>query len=396
VFDVLVIGGGLVGLSTAWQLQRQRPDRSVLLLEKESAFAAHQSGRNSGVVHAGIYYAPGSLKAKFCKAGVIATKAFCAEHELPFEQCGKLIVATTETEHFRLLALHEQARENGLDVELLDSDELVRREPAITGQSAIYLKTSAIVDYPAVARAMAADFGASGGIARLGSEVVAIVESADRVSVRLSTGESIDARKLIACGGLMADRLARLQGLHIDFRIIPFRGEYFRLPPEKNGIVRHLVYPVPDPALPFLGIHLTRSIDGSVTIGPNALQGWKREGYGAINLSLRDSVEMIAFPGFWRLIRRHGAAGLRELRHSLWKKSYLLQVQKYCPSIGLEDLLPHRTGVRAMAVRRDGKMIQDFLFLQTDRSLHVCSAPSPAATSAIPIGAYICQQLPDE
>lgn len=388
--DYLIIGGGIVGLSTAWQLQQRKPDSSILLLEKESDLGKHQTGRNSGVIHAGIYYTPGSLKAKFCKAGVEATMEFCRRHEIPVEQCGKLIVASNDDEHEHMLQLYERANENGLDVELLDEKELRRREPNIMGTGAIFLRTTGITNFPAITREFAKQFEKLGGEVRLNSVVTNLRESAEAVTVTLADGQEIAARYLIACGGLMADRLAKMQGIDIDFQVIPFRGEYYQLPPGKNNIVNHLIYPVPNPDLPFLGIHLTRMIDGSVTVGPNALQGWKREGYGRININLRDVFEMIRFPGFWRVLRKNFKTGLRETWSSVWKRGYLKQIHKYCPSITLNDLHPYRTGIRAMAVKRDGTLVDDFLILESSRSLHVCNAPSPGATSAIPIGEHIC------
>lgn len=394
MYDYLIIGGGILGLSTAWQLKQRKPDAAILLLEKEERLATHQTGRNSGVVHAGVYYTPGSRKATFCKAGVEATMAFCAEHNIRVQQCGKLIVATDAAEHERLLALFERARENGIEVELLDEAGLHALEPNVAGVAAILVKSTGIVDYPGICNAMAVDFAAAGGTLRLHSEVTAIDESDKSVTVHLRNGCSFDARFVIACGGLQADRLARMQGIEIAFRIVPYRGEYYCLPVEKNNIVRHLIYPVPNPELPFLGVHLTRMIDGSITVGPSALQGWKREGYGRLNFSLVDTLSMLTFGGFWKALRKNWRAGARELRMAIHRASYLRQVQKYCPQLKLADLGEWPVGVRAMAVDSNGEMIEDFLFESTSRSLHVCSAPSPAATSAIPIGAHICDQLP--
>jgi len=392
VYDYLIIGGGIVGLSTAWQLQQRKPDSSILLLEKESELATHQTSRNSGVIHAGIYYTPGSLKAKFCKVGVEATIAFCRQYGIPVEQCGKLIVASNDEEHERLLGLFERASDNGLDVELLDASELRHREANIIGTGAIFLRTTGIADYPAITKEFANQFKKLGGEVRLNSVVTNLHESSGAVTATLADGQEISAGFLIVCGGLMADRLAMMQGIDIDFRVIPFRGEYYQLPPDKTDIVKHLIYPVPNPELPFLGIHLTRMIDGSVTVGPNALQGWKREGYGRININARDILEMVRFPGFWKALRNNFRTGLREIRNSIWKRGYLKQIHKYCPSITIDDLLPYRTGVRAMAVKRDGSLVDDFLLVESPRSLHVCNAPSPAATSAIPIGAHICDR----
>lgn len=391
--DYVVIGGGIIGVSTAWQLQQRRPNSSILLIEKESDFAQHQSGRNSGVVHAGIYYMPGSLKARFCKLGVEKTMSFCRENNVAIEQCGKLIVATNKVEHERMLALYDRASENGLEVELLSAAMLKAREPNVEGSGAIFLRTTGIVDYPDMTRKMATAFCDLGGQARLNSTVVGINETDNMVDIRLADGAHIEAKHLVVCAGLMADRLAIMQGLDIDFQIIPYRGEYYQLPPDKNNIVKHLIYPVPNPLLPFLGIHLTRMIDGSVTIGPNALQGYKREGYGRLNFSVVDTLAMMSFPGFWSALRKNFRFGLRELWNSIWKRGYLKQVNKYCPSITIGDLKPYRTGVRAMAVRRDGSLIDDFLTIDSPRTLHVCNAPSPAATSAIPIGDHICEKI---
>lgn len=393
MYDFAIIGGGIVGLSTAWQLLRRQPGKKIVLLEKESDLGFHQTGHNSGVIHAGIYYEPGSQKAEFCREGVAATIAFCQAHSITFEQCGKLLVATSEMERQRMTALYERARQNALDVELLDAAELKRREPAVVGIGAIFMRTSGIVDYRQVCDHMATDFNNAGGEIRLGTEVRALHEDQSCIHIETDDRGTVRAKYLIACGGLMADRLASMQGLETDFAIIPYRGEYFRLPDNMNNIVQHLIYPIPDPALPFLGVHLTRMIDGSVTVGPNAVQGWKREGYGRINLSVRDITEMLAFPGFWRASRKHLVSGIKEMRNSLWRRGYLREVQKYCPDIQLHHLLPHPTGVRAQAVLRDGSMVHDFLFAQSPRSLHVCNAPSPAATAAIPIGKHICNQV---
>ncbi len=396
MYDFVIVGAGIVGLSTAWQLQVRHPDKKLLLVDKEDAVAGHQSGRNSGVIHAGIYYAPGSLKADFCKQGVRATIEFCNKHDIPYEQCGKLIVATDEIEHERLLDLYERARLNELDVELIDGAELKHWEPNIAGFSAIYIDTTGIVNYAEICDRMADEFRWAGGELKLSSAVTGLTESDDRIDVATAAGEAFATRYLVACGGLMADRLARMLDLDVDFRIVPYRGEYYQLPPRMNDIVKHLIYPVPDPALPFLGVHLTRMIDGSITVGPSALQGWKREGYGRVNFSLRDAWEQVSFPGFWRVTLRYLGTGLREMRNALWKPGYLKLVQKYCPSISLQDLGPYPAGVRAMAVKSDGTMIHDFLFAESARSLHVCNAPSPAATSAIPIGNYICDKIDEK
>jgi L-2-hydroxyglutarate oxidase len=393
MYDFAVIGGGIVGLSTAWQIRQRQPSKSLVVIEKEPAVARHQTGHNSGVIHAGIYYQPGSLKAELCRKGVTATLRFCRDNQIPYEQCGKLIVATNSVEHERMLALHERALQNGIDVELLGESGLREAEPNVAGVGAILSPTTGIVDYRQVAQAMARSLAELGGEIRTGSEVTALEESGDSVVVHVAGREPIEARSLVVCGGLMADRLAAMLNLDVDFRIVPYRGEYYQLPTEKSAIVRHLIYPVPDPGLPFLGVHLTRMIDGTVTVGPNAVQAWKREGYGRINFSLRDSLEMLQFPGFWRVTVDNLGPGLSELWNSLWKPGYLKQVQKYCPSVRLADLGPYPAGIRAQAVLHDGTLVDDFLFAESPRSLHVCNAPSPAATSAIPIGELICDKV---
>ena len=391
-YDYIIVGAGIVGAATCLELIRRRPAAQILLLEKERSAALHQSGHNSGVVHAGVYYEPGSMKARFCREGVQATRAFCAEHHLPYKTTGKLIVATGEAELPRLKALFKRCRDNGLDPRMLEAGELQETEPEITGLGAFLVSETGITDYPAICSAMIGEFRQRGGEVQFNSEVVAIEEKAERIRVQAG-GQRFAGSRLVVCGGLMADRLARLQGLDVSFQTVPFRGEYFRLRPELNGLVRHLVYPVPDPALPFLGVHLTLLVDGSITIGPNAVQAWKREGYGRMNFSLRDSAQMLAFPGWWKLSSKHLAQGLKESWNSVWKRGYLEQVRKYCPRLESGDLLPHPAGIRAQAVTEDGTMIHDFLLERTARSLHVCNAPSPAATSAIPIARHLCEQL---
>ncbi|MBD1557113.1 L-2-hydroxyglutarate oxidase [Vibrio sp. S9_S30] len=391
-YDYVVLGGGIVGVSTAWQLQQNEPSARILLIEKEKQLAMHQTGHNSGVIHAGVYYAPGSLKARFCREGVDATKAFCAKHDIPVENCGKLLVATNSVEVKRMEALFERCQANGIDVEMLSEEQLKAREPNITGLGAIYVSTTSIVNYTKVCMAMAAEFTDLGGEIRFNAKVTHLIESAESVEVWVDGG-IVDTQFLVACCGLMADRVAKLMGLPTDFQIVPFRGEYYRLAEKHNQVVNHLIYPIPDPDLPFLGVHLTRMIDGSVTVGPNAVQGWKREGYGALNFSLKDTIEMMRFEGFWKVLTKHLKAGLEETKNSWWKPGYLKLVNKYCPAIALGDLEPYPAGIRAQAVMKDGTLVHDFLFVESKRSLHVCNAPSPAATSAIPIGHYICEKV---
>jgi L-2-hydroxyglutarate oxidase len=391
LLDYVVIGGGIVGVSTAMHLLEREPGRSLLLLEKEPDLARHQTGRNSGVIHAGVYYAPGSLKARFSKEGAEATIRFAREHGVPFERCGKLLVATSEIELQRMEALEERCLQNEITVERLDATELRRREPHITGLGALFVPATGIVDYGLVTRKMAEVARSRGGEFRTGMAVTDIREEPDGVTV-VAGQESFRARVLVACAGLMADRLARLCGVEADFQIVPFRGEYYRLPPDKNDIVKHLIYPIPDPSLPFLGVHLTRMIGGYVTVGPNAVFSFKREGYSRYAFDLKDTIEALSFTGTWNVLRKHGRSGLDEFRNSLSRRRYLELCRKYCPELTVKDLGPHPSGVRAQAVLRDGTLVHDFLIKRTARTIHICNAPSPAATSAIPIGRHVAKQ----
>ncbi|PJY97541.1 L-2-hydroxyglutarate oxidase [Pseudomonas donghuensis] len=392
IYDYCIIGGGIVGLATAMALLERQPGASLLILEKESSLAKHQTGHNSGVIHAGIYYAPGSLKADLCKRGAQATKDFCTEHQIKFEVCGKLLVASTPLEVERLHALYQRSQQNGLKVEQLDAKELQRREPNIIGLGGLFLDATGIVDYTQVCEAMARVIQRFGGEVQLQTTVRAIVETADKVTIS-SDDKVWSARQLVACAGLQSDRLATLAGVKIDHQIIPFRGEYFRLPAAKNDIVNHLIYPIPDPELPFLGVHLTRMIDGSVTVGPNAVLGLGRENYRKFSVNWRDVAEYARFPGFWKTLWNNLGSGTAEMKNSLFKSGYLEQCRKYCPSLNVEDLLPYEAGIRAQAVMRDGTLVHDFLFAETPRMVHVCNAPSPAATSAIPIGQMIAERI---
>ncbi len=395
-YDYIILGGGIVGLSTAWQLQQRFPEKKILLIEKENGYAKHQTGHNSGVIHAGVYYAPGSLKAQFCKEGVEATISFCKKHDIHYEQCGKLLVATDEQEFSRMKDLYKRCQDNELEVEWLEREDLKKREPNIVGIGALFVPTTGIVNYRLVCEKMAQEFIDLGGEVALSHQVTALSETTENVSVTANhhgSSKTFQGSFLIACCGLMADRVAKLMDINIDFQIIPYRGEYYQLPSQHNQIVNHLIYPIPNPDLPFLGVHLTKMADGSVTVGPNAVQGFKREGYGKLNFSLKDTLQMITFPGFWKVSFSNLSAGLMELKNSWYKKGYLKRVQKYCPQLKLEDLQPYPAGIRAQAVLSNGELVHDFLFAETARSLHVCNAPSPAATSAIPIGNYICEKV---
>jgi (S)-2-hydroxyglutarate dehydrogenase len=391
IYDFCIIGGGIIGLATAHKLLEAYPDASLLLIEKETALASHQTGHNSGVIHAGIYYEPGSLKAKLCREGLEATVAFCKLHDLAYEQCGKLIVATNAVEETRLDLLYARANANGLKLRRISGAELQAIEPNIIGTAALLSAETGIVDYREIGTKLAELITAKSAEIILGSKVDRIIEQADFVEI--GTKDSTwQAKKLIVCGGLQADRLAKLAGLPVDFRIVPFRGEYFKLPADKNNIIQHLIYPVPDPSLPFLGVHLTRMIDGSVTVGPNAVLGLAREGYPKLSINLRDMVSFVFYAGFWKLIWEHRRHTIHELKGSISRAAYLKDCRKYCPELRRTDLLPYRAGIRAQVVTRAGKAVHDFMYAQTDRMLHIYNAPSPAATSALPIGEMIAQK----
>ncbi|ROO28575.1 L-2-hydroxyglutarate oxidase [Salinisphaera orenii] len=392
MYDYILIGGGIVGLATARRLKQTQPQARVLLLEKEAGLNRHQTGHNSGVIHAGVYYAPGSLKARFCIAGNRATRALCAAHDIPFEVRGKLLVAADASERAGLARLFDRIGENGLTRTWLEADALAEREPAVRGVAAVHVPDSGIVDYRAVGAALAREFTDAGGEIRCGTAVTGLAEYASEVVVETDAG-AFHTRQLVACAGLMADRVVAMLGIDPDFRICPFRGEYYRLAAAHGDIVRHLIYPVPDPAMPFLGVHLTPMIDGSITVGPNAVLALAREGYRKTDVNLREVAALLAFPGVRRMLGAHLRPGLAEMRDSLSKRAYLAAVRRYCPSLTRADLEPHPAGVRAQAVSRDGTLVGDFLFVDTLRTLHVANAPSPAATSALPIAEHIVTRL---
>lgn len=391
-YDYCVIGGGIVGLATAKALQETERGARIIVLEKESDFARHQTGHNSGVIHAGIYYQPGSLKAQLCRAGAEATKAFCRQYSIPFETCGKLLVATSAPELERMEALARRAVQNDIAFQHVDQQALRKIEPAVSGLGALLVPATGIVDYAKVSRAMATEIVGRDGIVRLNASVTAIREDGRGVSVTVN-GETVRASRLVACAGLQSDRIARLAGLNIDHRIVPFRGEYYTLPQSKADIVKHLIYPIPDPDLPFLGIHLTRMIDGRVTVGPNAVLGFSREGYAKGSFRTGDVADMASFPGFWKMALKNWRSAISEFSNSASRTRYLKECRKYCPSLELSDLGAPGAGIRAQAVLADGTLVHDFLFKETERMLHVCNAPSPAATSSIPIGNMIAEKL---
>ncbi|MEM8743150.1 MAG: L-2-hydroxyglutarate oxidase [Pseudomonadota bacterium] len=384
MYDYTIVGGGILGLASAYRLLQERPGARLVVLEKEPGLARHQTGHNSGVIHAGVYYQPGSLKARLCKEGAERTIQFCEAHGIPYDRCGKLIVATDAVEAERLKGLEERVIANGLDYERVSEERLKDLEPNVAGVAALLVHATGIVDYSKICEKMAEDIRAAGGEIRLGESVLGIFEHDSEITVETAT-DAFTSRTLIVCAGLQGDRLAMMAGIDIDFRVLPFRGEYYEVNRKRADLVKHLIYPVPDPSLPFLGVHLTRHIDGSLSVGPNAVLSFGRETYSGNMPVPEDMAEMMRFPGFYKLMARFAAAGLYELRGSLSKSVYLERCRKYCPSLTLEDLEPKEPGIRAQTVSADGKLVDDFLFLETSRSLHVCNAPSPAATSALPI-----------
>ncbi|MFI8372364.1 L-2-hydroxyglutarate oxidase [Streptomyces sp. NPDC085460] len=385
--DVLVIGGGIVGLSTAYALQRAAPGTRVAVLEKEDGPARHQTGRNSGVIHSGIYYRPGSLKARFAVEGAAEMVKFCAEWDIPHQVTGKLVVATAREELPRLHALVQRGRENGIPVRELGPSQITAYEPRVRGLAAIHVGTTGIVDYKAVARRLAESSGAE---ILYGAEVTAVDRRPWGVAVRTADQRIVRGKVLVNCAGLHCDRVARLTGDDPGMRIVPFRGEYYEL--ADPSLVRGLVYPVPDPAFPFLGVHLTRGIDGGVHIGPNAVPALAREGYDWGVVHPGELTGTLAWPGSWTIARRHWRYGAGELRRSLSKRAFTEAVRRLLPGVGESDLRPAAAGVRAQAVLRDGTLVDDFLIREGTRAVHVLNAPSPAATASLPIGREIARR----
>ncbi|CAL9305541.1 L-2-hydroxyglutarate dehydrogenase [Streptomyces sp. enrichment culture] len=383
--DVLVVGGGIVGLATAYAITRAAPGTRVTVLEKEDGPARHQTGRNSGVIHSGIYYRPGSLKARYAVRGAAEMVKFCAEYGIAHAVTGKLIVATERAELPRLHALVQRGRENGIPVRELGPAQITEYEPEVRGLAAIHVGTTGVCDYAAVTRELAR---ASGAEIRYGAKVVRVDRRPERgVAVLTAAGAVVRARVLVNCAGLRCDEVARLTGDDPGMRIVPFRGEYYEL--ARPELVRGLVYPVPDPAFPFLGVHLTRGVDGGVHIGPNAVPALAREGYGWGVVRPRELAGTLAWPGSWAIARRHWRYGAGELRRSVSKGAFLEAVRRLLPGVDAGDLVPAPAGVRAQAVLRDGTLVDDFLIREGARAVHVLNAPSPAATASLPIGREI-------
>jgi L-2-hydroxyglutarate oxidase len=388
-YNVIIIGGGAVGLGVALEITRRFPRQKLLLVEKEDKVACHQSGHNSGVIHSGVYYKPGSLKARLCVAGAAAMVEFCREYGIPHNVCGKVIVATGEEELPRLEELRKRGEANGLTgLRLIGSEELRELEPAATGLQALLVPSTGVTDYALVCETYAQRIVASGGTVRTSVAVTGIRRSAQEIVVETSKG-SFATSSLINCAGLYSDRIARMAGDDPGIMIVPFRGEYYDLTPERASLVRALIYPVPDPRFPFLGVHFTRRITGRVDAGPNAVFALAREGYRHSDISARDLASSLAFPGFWRMAAKHWRNGLGEWHRSLSKRAFVRALQRLLPEILESDLVPGGSGVRAQALKPDGALVDDFQFVPSGKVLHVLNVPSPAATASLMIGKTI-------
>ena len=395
-YDCAIIGGGIVGLATAMTLLRAQPGARVVVLEKENDTACHQSGRNSGVIHSGIYYKPGTLKARMAREGNLSMREFCQRNDIPFKTCGKLIVATEERELPLLESLFQRGRQNELNVEKISSEHAKEIEPHVNCLAAIWVPSTGIVSYRAVARRYAELIHESGGELRFDTIVHGLFERAREQIVRTNRGD-VRAAFIVNCAGLHSDRIAKLGNCDPGAQIVPFRGEYYELIPERRHLVKGLIYPVPNPEFPFLGVHLTRMIDGSVHAGPNAVLALHREAYSKTSLPLRslgDLRETLMFPGFWKLAARHWEEGGREIVRSFSKGAFVRSLQKLVPEITERDVVPCAAGIRAQALRRDGSLVDDFLITRGRSSIHVCNAPSPAATASLEIAQEIAKQIP--
>lgn len=391
-YDIVIIGAGLVGLSTAYQTILKFPKSKILVLEKENTVSQHQSGNNSGVIHSGIYYKPGSLKAKNCIDGYRSIINFAKEYGIKHDLCGKIIVATSTEELPALDNIYKRGTENGLqNLQYLSREEFRELEPHCEGVKAIKVPQTGIIDYPAVAVKLKELFVELGGEILFGQKVIKIIEK-DDVIIQTSTSE-FRSQKIITCAGLYSDKMANLTTNNNDFIIVPFRGEYFKLKQEKKYLVKNLIYPVPDPNFPFLGVHFTRMIDGNIEAGPNAVLAFKREGYKFSDFNFSETLDTFTYPGFWKIAAKYGKTGLGEIHRSLSKSAFTKALQKLMPEIQESDLIPGGSGVRAQALKRDGNLIDDFDILQSGNVIHVRNAPSPAATSCLSIGKKISELL---
>ncbi|WP_042346353.1 L-2-hydroxyglutarate oxidase [Bacillus massiliigorillae] len=393
MYDFAIVGGGIVGLSTGMALYERFPNAKVVVIEKENAVADHQTGHNSGVIHSGIYYKPGSFKARFAKAGSKSMTEFCQMHDIDHDICGKVIVATTPEELPLLDNLYERGLENELKIQKIGAGELHEIEPHVNGLGAIRVPMAGIVNYRQVSEKFAEIIRSNGGEIKLGTKVEKIDEKKDDVTIETSKG-TIKARMIINCAGLHSDRVAKSAGYKTDMKILPFRGEYYKLVPEKRHLVKHLIYPVPNPKFPFLGVHFTRMISGEVDAGPNAVLSFKREGYKKTDFNLRDFTESVTYKGLWKMASGFVKEGFDEYVRSFSKAKFVESLQQLIPEIQADDLIAAPAGVRAQALSDDGKMVDDFHIIVGASSIHVCNAPSPAATASIEIGKEVVRRIP--
>ncbi|WP_071333812.1 MULTISPECIES: L-2-hydroxyglutarate oxidase [Burkholderia] len=391
-YDFAIVGGGIVGLSTGMALTKRFPGKKIIVIEKENSLAEHQTGHNSGVIHSGIYYKPGSFKAKFARAGSESMVRFCEEHAIEHEICGKVIVATKPEELPLLENLYKRGLENGLAIEKIGPDRLKEIEPHVAGLQAIRVPAAGIVNYKQVCQMYGRIITLGGGEISLGERVLAIRKNASHVEIETRQGV-VQTKFVINCAGLHSDRVARMDNVADDLKIVPFRGEYYEIRPERRHLVKHLIYPVPNPNFPFLGVHYTRMIGGHVEAGPNAVLAFKREGYRKRDFSLRDLGEVLMYPGFWKLSSKYWREGLEEMQRSVSKAAFVKSLQQLIPEIHERDLVAAPAGVRAQALKSDGSLVDDFHLIPGDRSIHVCNAPSPAATASIEIGEHIARAI---
>lgn len=393
IYDVIIVGGGIVGLATAYQILNSKPNLKILILEKENSIARHQTGNNSGVIHSGIYYKPGSLKAKNCREGYERLIQFCEAENIKYELCGKIIVATDEKELPNLEKLYQRGLQNGLTkLKKLSSDELKDYEPYVYGIAGIYVPYTGIIDYKEVSTKILQKILQQNGEVKFNEEVIQINKESNQISI-VTKNSVYQSKYLVTCAGLYSDRIARLTNPSLPLRIIPFRGEYYTIKDDKKYLVKNLIYPVPDPNFPFLGVHFTRMIDGKVEAGPNAVLAFKREGYKKTDFNLRDTSEIFGWKGFRIVMKKYWKTGLAEFYRSFSKNAFTKALQRLIPEITEDDLTEGGSGVRAQACDDKGNLIDDFYFVEQEKILHVCNAPSPAATASLSIGNYIAQKV---
>ena len=388
-YDLVVIGGGIIGLATAMRVTEEFPDLKVAVLEKETEVAQHQTGHNSGVIHAGIYYAPGSQKANFCSTGGVLLREYCDKHNIKYDMCGKLIVAVNDNEVPMLMDLYERGTVNGaLGLKIIEKEEITDYEPHSTGVKAIFSPNTGIIDYAEVSKSYATQMMEAGGDLITGTELKSISEKDGQIYLETTEG-TITAKKILNCAGLHADRVAKMMGVDMGVKIIPFRGEYFSLIPERSDMVKGLIYPVPNPNLPFLGVHFTRRVNGSVEAGPNAVLAFAREGYKKTKINFGDAFEILTYSGFLKMSLKYWTVGMKEQYRSLVKGSFVKSLQTLIPEITGKDLYSPGAGVRAQAVAKNGALLQDFSIAETENAIHVLNAPSPGATASLTISKYI-------